>query len=53
MAEFLIETVGLPVWLSWTAIAGLSAVLILNVIAGGALFSFGRNEKLLHGFKIA
>ena len=46
MAEFLIETVGLPVWLSWTAIAGLSAVLILNVIAGGALVFIWAERKI-------
>ena len=46
MAEFLIETVGLPVWLSWTAIAGLSAVLILNVIAGGALVFLSTMKEL-------
>ena len=46
MAEFLIETVGLPAWLSWTAIAGLSAVLILNVIAGGALVFIWAERKI-------
>ena len=46
MAEFLIETIGLPVWLSWTAIAGLSAFLILNVIAGGALVFIWAERKI-------
>ena len=46
MAEFLIETIGLPPWLSWTAIAGLSAFLILNVIAGGALVFIWAERKI-------
>ena len=46
MAEFLIETAGLPAWLSWTAIAVLSAVLILNVIAGGALVFIWAERKI-------
>jgi NADH-quinone oxidoreductase subunit H len=46
MAEFLIETIGLPAWLSWTAIAGLSAFLILNVIAGGALVFIWAERKI-------
>lgn len=46
MAEFLIETIGLPSWLSWTAIAGLSAFLILNVIAGGALVFIWAERKI-------
>ena len=46
MAEFFIETIGLPVWLSWTAIAVLSAVLILNVIAGGALVFIWAERKI-------
>lgn len=46
MAEFLIETIGLPTWLAWTCIAGLSAVLILNVIAGGALVFIWAERKI-------
>ena len=46
MAEFLIETIGLPIWLAWTCIAGLSAVLILNVIAGGALVFIWAERKI-------
>ena len=37
MADFLINSIGLPEWLAWTVMAGLAAFLILNVIAGGAL----------------
>lgn len=37
MAEFLINSAGLPEWLAWTITAVVAAVLILNVIAGGAL----------------
>ena len=46
MAEFLIETIGLPTWFAWTAIAGLSAFLILNVIAGGALVFIWAERKI-------
>jgi hypothetical protein len=37
MVEFLTNTIGLPGALAWTVAALVSAVLILNVIAGGAL----------------
>ncbi len=46
MAEFLIETIGLSAWLAWTCVAGLSAVLILNVIAGGALVFIWAERKI-------
>jgi len=46
MAEFLIETIGLPGWLAWTTVAGVSAFLILNLIAGGALVFIWAERKI-------
>jgi NADH-quinone oxidoreductase subunit H len=46
MAEFLINSVGLPAWLAWTIMAGLAAFLILNVIAGGALVFIWAERKI-------
>jgi len=46
MAEFLINTVGMPTWLAWFATAGVAAILILNVIAGGALVFIWAERKI-------
>jgi NADH-quinone oxidoreductase subunit H len=46
MVEYLIDRVGLPGWLAWTAAAALAAVLILNVIAGGALVFIWAERKI-------
>ena len=46
MADFLITTVHLPVWLAWTVAAVVAAVLILNVIAGGALVFIWAERKI-------
>ena len=46
MADFLIHTVGLPEWLGWTIMAVLAAVLILNVIAAGALVFIWAERKI-------
>ena len=46
MVEFLTSTVGLPGWLAWTVAALVSAVLILNVIAGGALAFIWAERKV-------
>ena len=46
MADFLIESIGLPEWLAWTVMAGVAAFLILNVIAGGALVFIWAERKI-------
>ena len=46
MVELLTSTVGLPGWLAWTVAALVSAVLILNVIAGGALVFIWAERKV-------
>ncbi|MEI6256749.1 MAG: NADH-quinone oxidoreductase subunit NuoH [Planctomycetota bacterium] len=46
MADFLINTVGLPEWLAWTVTACVAAALILNVIAGGALVFIWAERKI-------
>ncbi|NDC54012.1 MAG: hydroxyacid dehydrogenase, partial [Planctomycetia bacterium] len=46
MADFLINSVGLPPWLGWTVVAGVAAALILNVIAGGALVFIWAERKI-------
>jgi NADH-quinone oxidoreductase subunit H len=46
MVEYLINDWGVPGWLAWTAAAGLAAVLILNVIAGGALVFIWAERKI-------
>jgi NADH-quinone oxidoreductase subunit H len=46
MADFLINTIGMPQWLAWTITAGLAAFLILNVIAGGALVFIWAERKI-------
>lgn len=46
MAEFLINTVGMPTWLAWFATASVAAILILNVIAGGALVFIWAERKI-------
>jgi NADH-quinone oxidoreductase subunit H len=46
MAEFLITTVGLSEWLAWTVTAVIAAVLVLNVIAGGALVFIWAERKI-------
>lgn len=46
MAEFFINTVGLPGWLAWSATAGVAAFLVLNVIAGGALVFIWAERKI-------
>ena len=46
MAEFLMNTVGLPTWLAWSVTAGVAAFLILNVIAGGALVFIWAERKI-------
>jgi len=46
MAEFLINTLGFPAWLAWSATAGAAAFLILNVIAGGALVFIWAERKI-------
>ena len=46
MAEFLINTIGLSAWLAWTVTAVVAAVLILNVIAGGALVFIWAERKI-------
>ena len=46
MADFLINTVGLPEWLAWTITASVAAALILNVIAGGALVFIWAERKI-------
>ena len=45
MAEFLIG-LGLPGWLAWSIAALVSAVLLLNVIAGGALVFIWAERKI-------
>ncbi|MBM4022501.1 MAG: NADH-quinone oxidoreductase subunit NuoH [Planctomycetes bacterium] len=46
MVEFLTSTVGLSGWLAWTIAAVVSAVLVLNVIAGGALAFIWAERKV-------
>jgi hypothetical protein len=46
MADFLINTLGLPAWLAWTVAAVVAAVLILHVIAGGALVFIWAERKI-------
>jgi NADH-quinone oxidoreductase subunit H len=46
MADFLINTLGLPAWLAWTVTAVIAAVLILHVIAGGALVFIWAERKI-------
>ena len=46
MVEFLINSVGFAPWLAWTAAAIVAAVLILNVIAGGALVFIWAERKI-------
>jgi NADH-quinone oxidoreductase subunit H len=46
MADFLITAVGLPDWLAWTVAALAAAVLVLNVIAGGALVFIWAERKI-------
>jgi len=46
MADFLINSVGLPPWLAWTVVAGVAAFLILKVIAGGALVFIWAERKI-------
>ena len=46
MADFLIQSIGLPEWLAWTVMAGVAAFLILNVIAGGALVFIWAERKI-------
>jgi len=46
MAEFLINSARLPEWLAWTITAVVAAVLILNVIAGGALVFIWAERKI-------
>jgi len=46
MVEFLTSTVGLSGWLAWTIAALVSAVLVLNVIAGGALAFIWAERKV-------
>lgn len=46
MVEFLTSTVGMPGWFAWTVAALVSAVLILNVIAGGALVFIWAERKV-------
>jgi len=46
MAEFLINTLGFPAWLAWSATAVVAAFLILNVIAGGALVFIWAERKI-------
>ncbi len=46
MADFLINSVGLSGWLAWTLAAVVSAVLVLNVIAGGALAFIWAERKV-------
>ncbi|MFM9058347.1 MAG: NADH-quinone oxidoreductase subunit NuoH [Planctomycetaceae bacterium] len=46
MVEFLINTARFPFWLAWTVAAVVSAVLILNVIAGGALVFIWAERKI-------
>jgi len=46
LVEYLITTWKFPGWLAWTSAAGLAAVLILNVIAGGALVFIWAERKI-------
>jgi NADH-quinone oxidoreductase subunit H len=46
MVDFLTLSVGLPEWLSWTAAALISAALILNVMAVGALVFIWAERKI-------
>ena len=46
MAEYFIQTMGLPGWLTWSLLAVLSAVLILNLMAGGALVFIWAERKV-------
>ncbi len=46
MAEFLSNTLRLPDWLAWSVTALVAAVLILNVIAGGALVFIWAERKI-------
>jgi NADH-quinone oxidoreductase subunit H len=46
MVEFLINTIGLPVWLAWIATAAVAAALVLNVIAAGALVFIWAERKI-------
>jgi NADH-quinone oxidoreductase subunit H len=46
MAAFLINTLGLPAWLAWTITATVAAVLILNVMAVGALVFIWAERKI-------
>ena len=46
MAEFLINSADFAPWLAWTITAVVAAVLILNVIAGGALVFIWAERKI-------
>ncbi|MFM8292414.1 MAG: NADH-quinone oxidoreductase subunit NuoH [Planctomycetia bacterium] len=46
MVEFLINSVGFAPWLAWIVAAVVAAVLILNVIAGGALVFIWAERKI-------
>ena len=46
MADFLINVAHLPSWVAWTITAAVAAVLILNVIAGGALVFIWAERKI-------
>ena len=46
MVDFLIQSLGFPDWLAWTTAAVVAAVLILNVIAGGALVFIWAERKI-------
>jgi NADH-quinone oxidoreductase subunit H len=46
MADFLVNSLGLAEWLAWTITAAVAAVLILNVIAGGALVFIWAERKI-------
>jgi hypothetical protein len=46
MAEYLIQTVKLSEWITWSLLAVLSAVLILNLMAGGALVFIWAERKV-------
>ncbi len=46
MVDFFTSTIGLSAWLAWTLAAIVSAVLVLNVIAGGALAFIWAERKV-------
>jgi NADH-quinone oxidoreductase subunit H len=46
MAEYLIQSLGLPEWFAWSLMAGLAAFLILNLMAGGALAFIWAERKV-------